>query len=119
LAFQVIQGMQGDDPRYALMNAGVKHFAAFDGPGNGGNAIISDADWFWYLHPFRRAFEAGALSTMCTYAKLNGVYGCENPKLMDTWLRGEMNFSGYVVSDQGGIHNPASALNAGCDIEDG
>ena len=66
LAYEVVKGMQGDHPRYALVNAGCKHFAAFDGPGNGGDAVISDADWYWYLHPFRRAFEAGSLSTMCT-----------------------------------------------------
>ena len=64
-----------------------------------------------------KAFEAGSLSTMCTYAQLNGVFGCQNPKLMRTWLRERMNFSGYVVSDQGAIHDGAAAINAGCDGE--
>jgi beta-glucosidase len=120
LAYNVIRGMQGDDKRYALVNAGVKHFAAFDGPGNGGDAIISDADLVQtYLVPFSKAFQAGSLSTMCTYAGLNGVSGCQNPKLMQTWLRERMNFSGYVVSDQGAIHDATAAINAGCDVEDG
>eukprot|EP00665_Eupelagonemidae_sp_cell47_P001019 gene1019-biopygen6872 len=41
----VVRGMQGDHPRYILVNAGCKHFAAFDGPGNGGEANISNSDW--------------------------------------------------------------------------
>jgi hypothetical protein len=44
--------MQGDDPRYALINAGCKHFAAFDGPGNSGEADISGSDWaMTYMQP--------------------------------------------------------------------
>ena len=67
LAAAVVRGMQGDDGRYALINAGVKHFAAFDGPGNGGEANISGADWMGtYLPPFDASIQAGALSTMCT-----------------------------------------------------
>merc|ERR1712178_412740 len=56
---------------------------------------------------------------MCTYAKLNGTYGCQNPKLLQTYLRDYMKFEGYVVSDQGAIHDPTLAINAGCDVEDG
>ena len=120
MAYSVVRGMQGDDAKYLLMNAGVKHFAGFDGPGNGGNAVISDADWFQtYLPPFVRAFQAGAKSTMCTYAQLDGIFGCENPKLLQSWLRDETGFEGYVISDQGAIHDSASSLNAGCDLADG
>ena len=170
--------MQGDHPRYAVINAGVKHFAAFDGPMNGGEADISDADWVQtYLAPFKKAFEAGAMSTMCTcatripaaalcgpraapapgrncrskgtvmefprvptcqqmlrrrsgwcrvfmspfhrYAKLNGVWGCNNPKALTTWLRERMGFKGYVISDQGALHDPADSIRAGCEMEDG
>jgi beta-glucosidase len=120
LAAAIVRGMQGNDTRYALINAGVKHLAAFDGPGNGGEANISGNDWFGtYLPPFDAAIRAGALSTMCTYAKLNGTYGCQNPFLLRTYLRDHLNFTGYVVSDQGAIHDPRAAMDAGCDIEDG
>jgi beta-glucosidase len=30
-----------------------------------------------------------------------------------------MKFQGYVVSDQGAIHDPSEAIKAGCDLEDG
>jgi beta-glucosidase-like glycosyl hydrolase len=120
MAYQVITGMQGDHPRYALINAGVKHFAAFDGPENGGEADISDADWVQtFLAPFKKAFEAGALSTMCTYAKLNNVWGCNNPKALTQWLRDRIGFKGYVISDQGALHDPADSIRAGCEMEDG
>lgn len=62
LAAAMVKGMQGDDPRYLLTNAGVKHFAAFDGAANGGDAIIDDGDWeLTYLRPFASAFEAGSM----------------------------------------------------------
>ena len=38
--YSIIAGMQGDDRRYLMANAGVKHFAGFDGAANGGDAII-------------------------------------------------------------------------------
>ena len=34
------------------------------------------------------------------------------------WIGGAMKFDGYVVSDQGAIHDPAQAIKAGCDLED-
>lgn len=120
LTEQIVKGMQGDDPRYALIAAGCKHFAAFDGPGNAGEVDISGSDWLGtYMPPFEKCFDAGALSTMCTYAKLNGTYGCQNAMVQNDWLRGRMGFKGYVVSDQGAIHDAAKAINSGCDVEDG
>lgn len=61
--------------------------------------------------------ERSSSSPRSTYAKLNGTYGCQNPKLMHDWLRGKQGFDGYVVSDQGAIHDAAQAINAGCDVE--
>ena len=125
---QVVKGMQGEDPKYALINAACKHFAAFDGPENKGDAEISGADWLsTYMPMFQKCFEAGSLSTMCTYAQLNGdkggnhgaSYGCQNKLVLTDWLRGKMKFKGFVVSDQGAIHDPAMAIEAGCDVEDG
>ena len=57
--------MQGEGldgyPRYALVLAGAKHFSMFDGPKNGGDAAITDQDWFWnYIPNFEAAVAAGA-----------------------------------------------------------
>lgn len=45
MTYNVVRGIQGDDPEYLLMNVGVKDFAGFAGPGNGDNVVISDTDW--------------------------------------------------------------------------
>lgn len=45
LAKNVINGMQGvgmpGSSKYALILAGAKHFSMFDGPKNGGDAVIT------------------------------------------------------------------------------
>ncbi|MDO9397047.1 MAG: glycoside hydrolase family 3 N-terminal domain-containing protein, partial [Herbiconiux sp.] len=53
---------------------------------------------------------------MCSYNQINGVYGCENP-LLNTDLRAQIGFDGYVVSDFGAVHSTADSLNAGLDQE--
>jgi beta-glucosidase len=55
MAFANVRGLQGHGlpgyPNYALAAAGCKHFSAFDGPENNGNASITDEDWFWNYMP--------------------------------------------------------------------
>lgn len=46
MVYQMIVGLQGNDSKYVRVHADAKHFSAFDGPGNGGSAWISDRDWF-------------------------------------------------------------------------
>ena len=35
---------------------------------------------------------------MCSYNKVNGTWACENDKLINGILKGELNFQGYMVS---------------------
>jgi beta-glucosidase len=142
LAFQNVRGLQGHGlpgyPRHSLAAAGCKHFAAFDGPFNEGDSIISNADEFWnYMPNFEQCVNAGSWSLMCTYAKHDDratnftAYGCENHRalttvLRDTWTNGEGTAAdheewpgiakGFVASDCGAIHNVTKSLQAGCDI---
>lgn len=92
-------------------------------------------EWEIYFHPFQAAVEAGALSIMCSYNKINGTcvnsssrsekvyhltqrrYSCENAITLSLSLKQRMNFSGFVVSDWGGTHSTAAAANAGLDVE--
>ncbi|MCS5715461.1 glycoside hydrolase family 3 C-terminal domain-containing protein [Herbiconiux sp. CPCC 205716] len=70
-----------------------------------------------YDLPFEILIDGGApAGVMCSYNQINGVYGCENP-LLNTDLRGQLGFDGYVVSDFGAVHSTADALNAGLDQE--
>ena len=59
---------------------------------------------------------ASPAGVMCSYNQINGVYGCENP-LLNTNLKAQLGFDGYVVSDFGAVHSTAPALMAGLDQE--
>jgi beta-glucosidase len=48
-----------------------------------------------YLLPFEMTSrDAGLASVMCSYPHLNGVYACENRRLLSDWLRGDLGFDG-------------------------
>lgn len=58
---------------------------------------------------------AGVASVMCSYNRINNTYGCENSKLMNGVLKGELAFDGFVLLDWNAQHNLNSA-NAGLDM---
>src|SRR3954453_3699910 len=71
-----------------------------------------------YLPGFERAIKEGHLgSIMCAYNKLNGKYACENPELLDGYLRRDWGFTGFVTSDWGATHSTLGSANAGMDME--
>ncbi|KAF2212657.1 glycoside hydrolase family 3 protein [Cercospora zeae-maydis SCOH1-5] len=69
-----------------------------------------------YLWPFQDAVKAGVGSVMCSYNRINQSYGCENSKIMNGMLKGEMNFQGFVVSDWAAQHSSWGSANAGLDM---
>ena len=70
------------------------------------------------LLPFEMAVkESGVGSVMCAYNKVNGIYACENPHLLNDILKSEWGFKGWVMSDWGATHSTAQAANAGLDQE--
>jgi beta-glucosidase len=71
-----------------------------------------------YLPHFRKCVEAGALSIMGAYNRLDEFYCCENRKLLTDILRKQWGFDGFVISDFiWGVHDAEHSLRAGCDIE--
>ncbi|KAG8717017.1 hypothetical protein FRC08_008335 [Ceratobasidium sp. 394] len=52
-----------------------------------------------YLLSFAEAVRAGTGSIMCSYNRINGSYGCENPDTLNRILKGELNYQGCVMSD--------------------
>jgi beta-glucosidase len=66
-----------------------------------------------YLPPYAAAVQEGHVgSFMCAYVKLNGIYSCENAQILRTFLRDELKFDGWVMSDWGATHSTVnSALN--------
>lgn len=70
-----------------------------------------------YLWPFADAVKSGMASVMCSYNRINQTYGCENSKLLNGVLKGELGFQGYVVSDWGATHSGLQSINGGLDMD--
>ncbi len=71
-----------------------------------------------YLPAFKAAVqEAGVWNVMSAYNKVNGVHCAENDYLLDTVLKKEFGFKGFVVSDWGSTYSTAPTVNAGMDLE--
>ncbi len=71
-----------------------------------------------YLPHFKKCIDAGAMSIMGAYNKVNGTYACENKKLLTDILRDKWGFDGFSLSDFFyGIYDAARSLKAGMDVE--
>lgn len=68
------------------------------------------------LVPFEAAVQAGVATVMGAYNKVNGVYSCENADLLNSILRDEWGFRGWVMSDWRATHS-TEAIAAGLDQE--
>ncbi|TID07400.1 putative beta-glucosidase G [Colletotrichum higginsianum] len=69
-----------------------------------------------YLWPFANAVRSGVVSVMCGYNRVNQTYACENSKLLNGLLKGELGFQGYVVSDWYATHSGVNSVEAGMDM---
>ncbi len=71
-----------------------------------------------YLPHFKKCVDAGAMSIMGAYNKVNGTYACENKVLLTDILRDRWGFDGFTLSDFFyGIYDAARSLKAGMDME--
>jgi beta-glucosidase len=67
-----------------------------------------------YLTPFEMAVKDGDVdSVMCSYNLIGDTYACDNAYTLDTVLRDQWGFKGYVQSDFGATQSTAQSLNAG------
>lgn len=71
-----------------------------------------------YLPHFKKCIDAGAMSIMGSYNKVNGTYACENKALLTDILRDKWGFEGFALSDFFyGIYDAARSVKAGMDME--
>ena len=71
-----------------------------------------------YLVPFEAAVrEAGVMSVMTAYNRINGPFAADSRDLIHGVLRGEWGFDGLVMSDWMGLHSTAPGVHAGLDLE--
>ena len=101
--------------------AQVKHFAVYNQEANrntsADNAVVSNqAMQEIYLPAFQASVQQGAASSvMCSYSYINGTAACENPYTMNTVLRQQFGYTGFVTSDWGATHSTVASANAGLD----
>ncbi|XP_046572488.1 beta-D-xylosidase 1-like isoform X1 [Haliotis rubra] len=138
LAAMSVKGLQGNDSRFIRTNSGCKVFAAYAGPDSipvsrhNFSAVVSVRDFrTTFLPAFRACVKAGTYNIMCGYNSFNGTPSCANRWLLTDVLRNELNFTGYVISDQGaierimtthhyldnGVDIAAASVNAGVNLE--
>jgi beta-glucosidase len=99
----------------------IKHYA-INALETGRNTLSADIDETALRESDLLAFEIAIgigqpASVMCSYNRVNTVYACEHPWLLNTVLKQDWGYKGYVMSDWGGVHSSAAAANAGLDQE--
>ncbi|WP_109123475.1 glycoside hydrolase family 3 C-terminal domain-containing protein [Dyella sp. C11] len=115
----VAEAIKGIQDQHVIST--IKHFALNDQETNRnainvqiGEQAMRESD----LLAFEIAIERGKpASVMCSYNKLNGDWACENDYLMNQVLKRDWKYPGFVMSDWGGAHSAAKAVNAGLDQE--
>ncbi len=108
LGVAFVEGLQGTKPEYYQVIATPKHFAVHSGPESTRHTANIDPTahdlWDTYLPAFRATIvEAKADSIMCAYNAIDGAPACANQMLLDTILRKDWGFQGFVTSDCGAV----------------
>src|SRR3954466_5283762 len=103
-----ITGMQGGTLNGSgSVLATAKHFIGDGGTSGGkdeGNTELSEAELrAVHLPPFAEAVRRGVGSVMISYSSFNGLKMHAHRYLVTDVLKGELGFSGFVVSDWKGI----------------
>ena len=128
----IVTGLQGSSlsaPGSVLATA--KHYVGDGGTTGGvdqGNTQLSEADLrAIHLPPFQAAVQRGVGAVMISFSSWNGVKMHSNQFLITSVLKGELGFSGFVVTDWNGIDQidgqtgftaaeVDTAINAGIDM---
>ena len=130
-----VRGIQGTDPDHLKATACAKHFAVHSGPEAGRhsfNAIVDEKDLReTYLYAFKKLVDAGVVSLMCAYNRVNGEPCCTGQTLLQNILRKEWGFKGQTVTDcwalediyarhkvlPGSVEVAAAAIKAGVSLD--
>lgn len=122
MSVAAIRGYQGSDHgEEGRVIATPKHFPAYSEPVRGEDASPVEISEYTlrrvFLPAFKAAIDAGARSIMPAYNDINGYPVHGSRKYLTDLLRGELGFSGFVVSDWNGVymlhydHNTARSVD--------
>jgi beta-glucosidase len=108
LGVSFVEGLQGNDANYFRTIATPKHYAVHSGPESTRHSVNINPTphdlWDTYLPAFRATITEGkAYSIMCAYNAIDNYPACANKMLLETILRGDWGFKGFVTSDCGAI----------------
>jgi beta-glucosidase len=108
MSIGLIKGLQGDNPKYLLSAATMKHFLANSNE-DGRTSSSSDFDERnlreYYLVPFQMGIlEGNAQSFMASYNAVNGIPDTVSPFLRDI-VEKEWKFDGMICTDAGSLFN--------------
>jgi beta-glucosidase len=132
-----IKGYQGDDPNHIdrfHVGTSTKHYFAYGAPWTGKDRtpaylspqMIREK----YFEPFKAAALAGTLTMMVNSASINGVPVHASYEYLTKWLKEDLQWDGFLVTDWADINNLFSrervakdkkdairiAINAGIDM---
>ncbi|MCL6536981.1 MAG: glycoside hydrolase family 3 C-terminal domain-containing protein [Acidothermus sp.] len=100
--------------------AELKHYIENDFENGRGSTSVAIDDQTLHeteLLAFEAGIQAGAGSIMCSYNRINDLYGCDNSDTLIKILRQQLAFEGFVQSDWGAIHQTVNLVH-GADIEE-
>ena len=107
-----IKGYQGDDPNHIdqyHVGTSTKHYFAYGAPWSGRDRtpaylspqMIREK----YFEPFKAAALAGTLTMMVNSASINGVPVHASYEYLTKWLKEDLQWDGFLVTDWADINN--------------
>ncbi len=114
LVAQEVRGVQSTG-----MIAELKHFIENDFENGRTSTSVTIDDQTLHeteLQAFAAGIAAGAGSVMCSYNRVNNIYGCGDETTLQNILRQQLAFTGFVQSDWGAVHQTTDLIY-GTDIE--
>lgn len=133
-----VRGFQGEPGTDACLSdthvlATAKHYIGegYTKDGTNQGDVVMDEDAFEtllqdsLLRPYQAAIDAGARTVMVSFNSVNGLKCHENAYLINDVLKGQLGFTGLVVSDYNGVQQVSgqsyleqvvNSVNAGVDL---
>ena len=120
-----IKGYQGDDPNHIdrfHVGTSTKHYFAYGAPWTGKDRtpaylspqMIREK----YFEPFKAAALAGTLTMMVNSASINGVPVHASYEYLTKWLKEDLQWDGFLVTDWADINNLFSREHVAKDKKD-
>ena len=107
-----IKGYQGDDPNHIdrfHVGTSTKHYFAYGAPWTGKDRTPAYLSPLMlrekYFEPFKAAALAGTLTMMVNSASINGVPVHASYEYLTKWLKEDLQWDGFLVTDWADINN--------------